>query len=57
MESRKFDSTRVLRAVSEGVQQARREHKQAGRPIVVERDGKIVLIPPEEIEVAPSARS
>lgn len=51
MEPREFDSERILRAITEGVKQARREHKQAGRPIVVEKNGKIVLIPPEEIDL------
>lgn len=35
-----------------GVQRALAEHKRMGRSIVVERDGKIVEIPPEEIVVA-----
>ena len=30
---------------------ALREHKRAGRSIVVERDGKIVAIPPHKIRV------
>jgi hypothetical protein len=36
----------------EGVQRALAEHKRMGRSIVVERDGQIVEIPPEEIVVA-----
>lgn len=40
MESRKFDSDRVLKAVTEGVQQ----------------DGKVVLIPPEELNFPRSVK-
>jgi len=36
----------------EGVQRALAEHKRMGRSIVVERDGQIVEIPPEDIVVA-----
>jgi hypothetical protein len=42
----------VDRAMYVGVQRALAEHKRMGRSIVVERDGKIVEIPPEEIVVA-----
>ncbi|MBL7647777.1 MAG: hypothetical protein JNK74_16465 [Candidatus Hydrogenedentes bacterium] len=35
-----------------GVQRALAEHKRMGRSIVVERDGQIVEIPPEDIVVA-----
>ena len=35
----------------EGVQRALAEHKRLGQSIVVERDGQIVEIPPEEIVV------
>ncbi len=52
MESRKFEADRVIKAVAASAQQARREHKQAGRPIAVEKDGKVVIIPPEEIELS-----
>lgn len=42
----------VDRAMYEGVQRALAEHKRMGRSIVVERDGQIVEIPPEDIVVA-----
>lgn len=42
---------RVLSALTKGVETAIRAHKQAGRPIAVEKNGKVVIIPPEEIEV------
>lgn len=51
MESRKLESSRILKALTKGVNDALLQHKQAGRPIAVWRDGKTVLIPPEEIEV------
>lgn len=41
----------VDRAMYVGVQRALAEHKRMGRSIVVERDGQIVEIPPEEIVV------
>ncbi len=33
------------------VQEALREHKAFGNPIAIWRDGKVVIIPPEEIPV------
>lgn len=42
----------VAKGMYVGVQRALAEHKRMGRSIVVERDGKIVEIPPEEIDVA-----
>ena len=42
---------RVDRALWQGVRDALIRHKQAGVPIAVSRDGKVVLIPPEEIEI------
>ena len=45
------DSERITQALAQGVQDALLKHKQAGNPIVVSRDGKIVWIKPEEILV------
>lgn len=42
----------VAKGMHEGVRRALAEHKRMGRSIVVERDGQIVEIPPEEIVVA-----
>ena len=42
----------VDRAMYVGVQRALADHKRLGQSIVVERDGQIVEIPPEEIVVA-----
>jgi hypothetical protein len=40
---------RAEMALKEAVAEAIAEHKRAGRPIVVWRDGKVTKIPPEEI--------
>lgn len=39
------------RGMYEGVQRALAEHKRLGQSIVVSRDGQIVEIPAEDIEV------
>jgi len=41
------------RAVRKAVREAVRRHKLLGNPIAVGRGGKVVWIPPEEIEVPP----
>ncbi len=38
-------------AFEKGLKEARRKHKEAGVPIVVSRNGEIVYIQPDEIEV------
>jgi hypothetical protein len=40
---------KVTQALARGVHDALLKHKQAGNPIVVWRDGKIVWLKPEEI--------
>jgi hypothetical protein len=45
------DRTRVQKALRDGVQKALRFHKAMGVPIVVWQDGKVVEIPPEEIQL------
>jgi hypothetical protein len=47
------DRPRIEKALRDAVQDAMRTHKLFGRPIVVWRDGKVVWIPPEEIELLP----
>lgn len=42
---------RIDLGVRRGVARALAEHKKAGRSIVIWKDGKIVKIPPEEIEI------
>lgn len=41
------------RAMRKAVREAVRRHKLLGYPIAVSRDGKVVWIPPAEIEVPP----
>lgn len=45
------DEPRVQKALRSAVQKAIRFHKLMGRPIIVWKDGKVVEIPPEEIEL------
>jgi hypothetical protein len=41
---------RQIAAAQQAVRAALRDHKLAGNPIAVWRDGKVVLVPPEQIE-------
>ena len=41
----------ALRALTIGARRALRIHKALGNPIATERDGKVVWIPPEEIQI------
>ena len=41
----------ITAALIEAGREARRRHKALGHPIIVWRDGKVVEVPPEEIEV------
>jgi hypothetical protein len=45
------DPDKITEALTHGVQDALLKHKQAGNPIVVWRNGKIVWIKPEEFAV------
>ena len=45
------DNDLLLTAMGEAVQETVREHKLLGLPIVIWRDGKVVWVPPEEIEL------
>jgi hypothetical protein len=47
------DTDFIERAMRRGVRQALLLHKQTGRPIVVWRDGQVVWIAPEDIEIEP----
>jgi hypothetical protein len=53
LEARLQDVDFVERALKRGVRQALLLHKQTGRPIVVWRDGQVVWIAPEDIEIEP----
>jgi len=45
---------RAEEALKEAVKEAIAEHKRTGDPIVIWRNGKTVLVPPEELEVRES---
>jgi len=45
------DKDKITQALTQGVHDALLKHKQAGNPIVVWRDGKMVWLKPEEIPV------
>jgi len=46
-----LDGTEVDAAFDRAVRRALHEHKNAGNPVAVLRDGKVIWVPPEEIEV------
>ena len=43
------DTGRIEAALRSAVRGALRDHKRAGNPIAVWRDGRVVWLPPEEI--------
>lgn len=43
------DTARIEAALRVAVRRALRDHKRAGNPIAVWRDGRVVWLPPEEI--------
>ncbi|HLZ69590.1 MAG TPA: hypothetical protein VKV26_06715 [Dehalococcoidia bacterium] len=43
------DDARILKAMDEAVRAAILDHKRAGNPIAVWRDGQVVWIAPEDI--------
>lgn len=43
------DVARITSALRQAVRKALLEHKRAGNPVPVWRDGKVVWIPPDEI--------
>jgi hypothetical protein len=45
------EAKRIESAMQRSVQEALWEHKQLGHHIIIWRDGKIVRLPPEEIDV------
>ena len=45
------DRDKLTEALATGVREALRKHKQADNPVVVWRDGKMVWIKPEEIQI------
>ncbi len=45
------DEKLISKALRKGVRDALRQHKQAGNPVIVWRDGKAVWIAPEDIKL------
>jgi hypothetical protein len=45
------DNELLLNAMDEAVHEALRMHKLLGRPIVTWEDGKVKLVPPEQIQL------
>ncbi|OFW15630.1 MAG: hypothetical protein A3H29_18215 [Acidobacteria bacterium RIFCSPLOWO2_02_FULL_67_21] len=43
------DGDLILEALKRGVRDAMIRHKQAGLPVVIERDGKIEWVKPEDL--------
>ena len=43
------DVPRILDAMRQGVREALLQHKRAGNPVAVWRDGQVVWVPPGEI--------
>jgi len=43
------DIPRILQALRQAVREALLDHKRAGNPVAIWRDGRVVWIPPEEI--------
>ena len=46
----RIDAKRIVAVAERAIRKALREHKRAGNPIAVWRDGKVVMLQPEEIE-------
>jgi hypothetical protein len=46
------EGTQIKRALQAATREAIKQHKQAGLPMVVWRDGQTVFISPEELEAA-----
>jgi hypothetical protein len=44
-------SDEITKACERAVREALLKHKQAGNPVAVWRDGKVVLLQPDEIDV------
>jgi len=44
---------KIKPAYDRAVREALRKHKLLGNPVAVERDGKVVILQPDEIEIGP----
>lgn len=51
LDLRREENQRMIEGIGKAVRQALLQHKEAGNPIAVWEDGKVVWIPAEEIEV------
>lgn len=49
------DGTAIDEAIGDAVEEALRMHKRAGNPVCEWRDGKVVWIPADQIEVSDEA--
>jgi hypothetical protein len=47
------DAKEIEKVFQLAVREALRMHKCLGNPIAVWKDGKVVIVPPEEIEIPP----
>jgi len=47
----RLDPESVRASISAGIREARLRHKLLGQPVVEWRDGQVVLVPAEEIEI------
>ncbi|HLK59311.1 MAG TPA: hypothetical protein VKU00_22315 [Chthonomonadaceae bacterium] len=45
------EAEEMARAVRKAVREAVLDHKRAGNPVADWRDGKVVIVPPEEIDL------
>lgn len=46
-----IEGTPIDEAIAKGVREARRIHKLLGNPVAEWRDGKVVIVQPEDIEL------
>jgi len=47
------DSKLIERALARAVREALQRHKQAGNPVAIWRDGQVVWLGPDEIQLPP----
>jgi len=48
-----WDAEEIGKVFQLAVREALKMHKCMGNPIAIWRDGKVVIVPPEEIEIPP----
>lgn len=47
----RFDPHALVKAARQAVREALLQHKRSGNPVVVTKKGRIVVIPPDQIDV------